>query len=129
MILLDTHVLIWMALDPVRLSKPAAEAIRNARSNGVLCIADISLWEIAFLARRKRIRISGTVDAFLYDISLPLVVKPITPAIAGMSARFPDDYPKDPADRLIGATSRVEGLPLVTADAELRRSPLLDIIW
>ncbi len=129
MILLDTHVLIWMALEPSRLSKPASAAIQDARSNGMLCIADITLWEISSLVKRKRIQISGTVDAFLYDISLPLVVKPITPAIARMSEHFAGDYPKDPADRLIGATSQVEGLPLVTADAELRRFPTLHTIW
>ena len=129
MILLDTHVLLWMALEPARLSKPALSAIQKARSEGLICIADISLWEIALLARRKKITISGSVEVFLYDISSLLVVKPITPAIAAMSVSFPDDYPRDPADRLIGATSKLEGLSLVTADTALRRSPLLNTIW
>jgi len=128
-ILLDTHVLLWMALEPQRLSKAAAAAIQRARKEGSICIADISLWEIALLAHRKRITIPGTIDAFLYEISLPLEIKPITPAIAAMSASLPDHYPQDPADRLIGATSKVEGLSLVTADKPLRRSSLLNTIW
>ena len=129
MILLDTHVLLWMALEPERLSRAAASAIQQARREGSIFIADISLWEIALLAHRNRITITGTIDAFLYGISSPLEVKPITSAIAAMSVTFPDNYPHDPADRLIGATSKVEGLTLVTADRRLRRSPLLSTIW
>jgi PIN domain nuclease of toxin-antitoxin system len=129
MILLDTHVLLWMALSPPHLSQPAAKAIQEARRKGALCIADISLWEIALLARRKKIQMGGTLDAFLYEISRPLLVKPTTPAIASMSSRLPEDYPEDPADRLIGSTSIVEGLPLVTADRELQRCGLLNTIW
>jgi PIN domain nuclease of toxin-antitoxin system len=128
-ILLDTHVLLWTALEPDRLSRTASSAIQKARREGSVCISDVSLWEIALLARRRKISISGSIDAFLFELSLPLVVKPITPAIAAMSVAFPDEYPSDPADRLIGATSNVEGLPLVTADRQLRLSLLIRTIW
>ena len=129
MILLDTHVLLWTALDPQRLTRAASSAIQKARNDGLVCIADISLWEIALLARRRKIAISGSIDAFLMEISSQFVIKPITPAIAAASAAFPDEYPKDPADRLIGATSNVEDLPLVTADSQLRLSFFLKTIW
>ncbi len=129
MILLDTHVLVWMSVDPGRLSKTAIEAIQEARTKGSIYISDITLWEIALLAQRGRIRSAGTVDAFIHGIALPMSVKRITPAIASTAVQFPDEYPKDPADRLIGATSIVEQLPLVTADEKLRCSPLLHTIW
>lgn len=129
MILLDTHVLVWMSLDPSRLSQAAITAVQDARTKGALCISDITLWEIALLARRGKIQITGALDTFVYEMSLPMSVKPITPVIASMAVQFPDDYPRDPADRLIGATSVVERVPLVTADEELRRSPLLHTIW
>ena len=129
MILLDTHVLVWMSLDPSRLSKNASTAIQDARSRGGIGISDITLWEIALLAWRGRIEITGTIDSFVHEIAAPVVVRPITAAIASMAVLFPEEYPKDPADRLIGATSRVEMLPLVTADEHLRRSPLLDTVW
>lgn len=57
------------------------------------------------------------------------VVKPITPEIAALAMQFPPDFPRDPADRLIGATARAEGLPLVTRDERIRSSPLLKTIW
>ncbi len=118
-----------MALDPDRLSKAAIAAVQDARTKGGLYISDISLWEIALLVRKGRIKISSTLDTFVHEMSLPMSVKPITPAIAIMAVQFPDEYPRDPADRLIGATSVVEQIPLVTADEKLRFSPLLHTIW
>ena len=118
-----------MSLDPSRLARQASARIQEARNKGGICISDITLWEIALLARRGKIEIIGTIDAFVHEISAPLVVRPITAAIASMAVQFPEEYPRDPADRLIGATSRVEMLPLVTADEQLRRSPLLQTVW
>jgi PIN domain nuclease of toxin-antitoxin system len=44
-------------------------------------------------------------------------------------ANLPATYPNDPADHIIGATLLVEGLPLVTADREIRRSKAFQTIW
>lgn len=129
MILLDTHVLLWMSLDPGSLSGRASAAIQDARTSGGIYISDITLWEIALLARRRRLEVVGTIDSFVHEISAPVMVKPVTAAIASMAVQFPEAYPKDPADRLIGATSRIEALPLITADRQLRGSTLLDTIW
>jgi PIN domain nuclease of toxin-antitoxin system len=51
------------------------------------------------------------------------------PEIAALATQFPNDYPHDPADRLIGATARAEGLTLVTKDERIRRSPLIRTVW
>jgi PIN domain nuclease of toxin-antitoxin system len=48
---------------------------------------------------------------------------------AVLATQFPEDYPKDPVDRLIGATARAEGLAQVTRDERIRSSPLLKTIW
>jgi PIN domain nuclease of toxin-antitoxin system len=56
-------------------------------------------------------------------------VLPITPEIAARAAGFPDSYPKDPQDRLIGATALAEGVELVTHDKSIRRSGLVPVIW
>ena len=50
MILLDTHVLIWMASDPKRLMKQARDAIRDARQKTGVAVSTITLWELAWLA-------------------------------------------------------------------------------
>jgi PIN domain nuclease of toxin-antitoxin system len=128
-ILLDTHVLVWMVAEPKRLSRVALAEIRSAQREGGIALSAISLWELASLVARGRIRAYGTVDASVRLLIEGTVVKPITPEIAALATQFPDDYPGDPADRLIGATARAEGLALITRDANIRKSPLLRTIW
>jgi PIN domain nuclease of toxin-antitoxin system len=128
-ILLDTHVLVWMVAEPKRLSRAALAEIRSAQREGGIALSAISLWELASLLARGRIRAYGTVDASVRLLIEGTVVKPITPEIAALATQFPDDYPGDPADRLIGATARAEGLSLITRDANIRKSPLLRTIW
>jgi len=128
-ILLDTHVLIWMTGEPKRLSRAAVQAIRAAEKSDGLAISAISLWELAALFTRGRIRAYGTVEASVQLVTQDVVIKPITAEIAALATQFPDDYPHDPADRLIGATARAHGLKLVTRDSGIAASPLLEAIW
>ncbi len=129
MILLDTHVLVWAVLEPARLSRAAAAAIRKARAEDGLGIAAITLWELAVLLARGRIQSYGTVEASVRLLAEGVSVKPLTLEIASLAAQFPEDYSRDPADRLIGATARAEGLLLVTRDDKIRRCALLKTLW
>lgn len=131
MILLDPHVLLWLCLEPRRLSRRAAAAIRRSLASGGLGVASISLWEIAMLVALGRLSPRGTPDAWLATLieTSGVVVKELTPTVAVLSTQFPGDFPRDPADRLIGATARAEGLPLVTRDERIRASSLLKTIW
>lgn len=129
MILLDSHVLIWTLLDRKKLSKAAHQAISRAHSSGGLAISAITLWELAWLAQNGRIRTSGTVDAFVRDCVSRVSILPITPEIAAYAAQLPVTYPKDPQDRMIGATAVIEGIPLVTADSNIQASQAVRTIW
>ena len=129
MIVLDTHVLLWAIADSKRLSRAADAAIRRSRQVDGVAISAITLWELASLVARGRIRGYGTIESSLNRLIEGVTVKPITPEIATLAAQFPDDYPHDPADRLIGATARAEGLALITRDENIRKSPLLKTIW
>jgi PIN domain nuclease of toxin-antitoxin system len=129
-ILLDTHVLIWAVDDSKRLSRRAVSEIRRARrGGGGLAVSAISLWELASLFARGRIQAYGTIEASVRLLIEDVTVRPITSEIAALAAQFPDDFPRDPADRLISATARAEGLTLITHDENLRRSPLLNTVW
>jgi len=129
MILLDTHVLLWMASDPSRLSAKARAAIRNARQSSGVAVASITLWELAWLAQRGRIQVLSSVETFVRETVARVILRPMTPDIAAVAVRLPPAYPKDPADRLIGSTAIVEGMPLVTADHQIRRSNAVQTIW
>ena len=131
MILLDTHVLLWLVTDPNRLSRPAASVIRRARVRDGMVISDITLLELAILFAKGRVRTSGTIEDSVQEVvqASGVIVRPITPLIATLATQFPEDYPRDPADRLIGATARAEGIALVTRDQRIQSSPLLKTIW
>jgi PIN domain nuclease of toxin-antitoxin system len=130
-ILLDTHVLLWLCLEPGRLSRAATTAIRKALAAGGLAIASITLWEVAMMVRLGRLVPRATPESWLAELVARsgVVVKEITPAIATLATQFSDEFPADPADRLIAATARAEGVVLVTRDARLRRSGALTTTW
>lgn len=129
MILLDTHVLVWSTTEPERLSREARRIMERARRRDGLAISAISLWELALLVSRGRIQSYGPLESSLRMFSEGVDVRPITTEIAALAAQFPDDYPRDPVDRIIGATARAEGLTLVTSDENILRSPLLRTAW
>jgi PIN domain nuclease of toxin-antitoxin system len=131
MIILDTHAWLWLCLEPRRLSTLATNAIRHAIDDGGLAIASISLLEVAKLVARGRIVPQGTADAWLDALidRSSVTIKEITPAVATIAAHFPDDFPGDPADRLIAATARAGGAALVTRDASMRASSAVETIW
>ena len=130
MILVDTHVVAWLAFEETRLSKNARAAIANAREHGEgLGISDITLWELATAAGRGRIRLNISVESFLAQVETRFVILPITGRACVRALSLPAAYPKDPADRIIAATALVEGLPLLTADQAIRRARAVRTIW
>ena len=129
MILLDTHVLIWLASEPAKLSKRASEAIRRASQGTGIAISAITLWELACLATPDRLEITGTVEAFVEKISSRTAIQPITVKVAVLANQLPADYSGDPCDRLIGATALAEGMALVTKDTRVRACQQIKTIW
>jgi PIN domain nuclease of toxin-antitoxin system len=129
-ILIDTHVVVWLAFDQGQLSKKARAAIDDARKTGDgLAISDITLLELATLTSKSRIHLDISLQSFLQEVESRFVVLPITGRACVRAMELPATYPKDPADRIIGATALVEGLPLLTADREILRSKVIRTIW
>ncbi len=127
MILLDTHILVWLLVAPENLSPKAKKAIQAARKSGPLALSAISLWEIAWLTENKRIEIEVSVDSFVKKCASYVQVLPITQEIAVRSVQFPKSYPNDPQDRIIGATALIEGIRLLTHDKRIVKSGLVPL--
>jgi PIN domain nuclease of toxin-antitoxin system len=113
MLNLDTHVLLYAVTGT--LTPPEGALLRGQPWS----ISAIVLWEIAKLAQLGRIEIDLD-DRQVVRTLRSVQVWPITADIAGMSTRL--DVRGDPADELIGATSIVHDVPLVTRDRNLQRS-------
>lgn len=119
-LLLDTHTWIWLLLG-IELKPKAVKAAQAAASAGGLCLAAISVWEVAMLEAKGRLTISGDPGHWVEQaLGLPgLSLIPLEPAIALDSARLPGDFHGDPADRLIVATARQLQIPLATRDRRI----------
>lgn len=94
MILLDTHILIWLLIAPDKLSPQETTTLKAARKPGPLALSAISLWEIAWLAENKRIDVDGSIYSFVKKCASYVQVLPITPEIAVRSVQFPVSYPR-----------------------------------
>jgi PIN domain nuclease of toxin-antitoxin system len=130
LILLDTHAVVWLALDETRISKKAGAAIAAARRAGDgLAISGVTLLELAMLSNKGRIQLDVSLESFMGEVESRFIVLPITGRICVRALAFSREYPKDPADRIIGATALVEGLRLITADRAIRSSRALPTIW
>lgn len=129
MILLDTHVLVWLQREPRKLSRAAESAIRRAQLGGGLAVSAATVVELAGLLSRGRVRTTGTVEWTLREFVEGMRVLPLTIEIAAATTYLPPDFPSDPMDRIIAATARAENLALVTADQRILGCPLLKTIW
>ncbi|MEX0959208.1 MAG: type II toxin-antitoxin system VapC family toxin [Burkholderiales bacterium] len=130
MIICDTHVLIFDALAPARLSAKARRRLKDGEASGQLACADISLWEIAMLIAKGRLQVAEEPGAFIQTVidARGYRVLPITPEIAARS-QSADITPKDPADRLIAATALTAGAELLSADDAMKKIPTLKLTW
>lgn len=130
MILVDTHIVLWLALEPERISKKVRAVIDEARGNGAgVAISAMTLVEIATLFGNRRFQLAISIESFLLELERRFVVLPINARVCARMLSLPAGYPKDPADRVIGATALVEGMGLVTADREIRRAKVVRTIW
>ncbi len=130
MILLDTHAAAWLVTKPELLSRPARVAIRRAGAEG-LAIASVTLMEMSQMLAKGAIRPRGTPLSWLREFvaRTGVAVRDVTIEIAAVAGHLPPTFPSDPFDRLIAATAVVERMPLVTADARIRKSGVLRTIW
>ena len=124
-VLLDTCAVIWIANG--ELVAPAAmSAVTEAALGGGVFVSAISAWEIGLLSRPRTAGRVGTYfmpdpktwfAKFLSRTSIRLAA--LTPEIAVDASYLPGKFHRDPADRLIVATARHLGVPVITRDGRI----------
>lgn len=125
--LLDTHVWIWWIHQDPRLPARTRAALDRLPAEARPAVCDISLWEVSMLVSLGRLELPNPLEVWLDAAADPRTVRviPVTSAIAAEVARLPKTFQKDPADRLIVATSRVLNHPLLTFDRAIVRTRLV----
>lgn len=119
-VLLDTCAVIWLA-NGDRMSPEAIDVIRAAQAVDGAFVSPITAWEIATKKAKGRLELDAEPQAW-FDrfLALPGVrLAEMSPRTLIASTRLPGDPPSDPADRIIIATARTAGLPVVTRDQRI----------
>lgn len=117
--LLDTHMLLWAAAEPERLSRAARVLISNPENE--LFFSAVSIWEVAIKhgLGREDFQVNARVlrRALLDQDYIEL---PLTGGHAASIDALPPIH-KDPFDRLLVAQAMAEGISLLTSDVQLAR--------
>lgn len=121
MMLLDTHVLIWLAEGNAELKPAARRRIEEAAVQSGLAVSAISFWEVAMLSDRGRISLSLPLTEWRRKVLAQDCISevPVTGDVSIESVLLPGTLHPDPADRFLVATSRLQGWPLATRDKRL----------
>lgn len=117
-LLLDTHVWFRYQTSTQRLRPDAEAAIAEASGRNAVFISIISVWELAMLEQARYVELDGGIHRWIEQaLSKPgIALLPLSPEIAIESVRLPSPMHKDPADRILVASARVDALTLVTSD-------------
>ncbi|MCB1106341.1 MAG: type II toxin-antitoxin system VapC family toxin [Cephaloticoccus sp.] len=125
--LLDTHAFLWAATDESRLGRKAARAI-GTTAYGHLGISDVTLQEIGMLLHLDRISFKGKAATVLGVMLDYVTVVPINLeiAITAPALRLPHG---DQFDRIIAATAKHHGVPLITKDGNIADAGVVATLW
>jgi PIN domain nuclease of toxin-antitoxin system len=127
----DTHALIWYLEDNPRLSLAANQVFEQCdRGEIVIYIPTICLVEIVYLQEKGRIsaHMKTQLDAALIAGTSGLILVNLTLEVVNALATISKDSVPDMPDRIIAATAKHLGLPLISRDTRMPLSQV-SIIW
>ena len=131
MIIIDTHVWLWLLHEPNQLSDAARAQIEIEEPQNGILVSAISVWEIAVKSSLGKLALPLPIDDWyaLAKSHSGIVIEPLNPADAISSTQLPGDFHKDPADRIIVAMARRYNVSLVTCDNNILKYPYVKTIW
>jgi PIN domain nuclease of toxin-antitoxin system len=125
--LLDTHVLVWWATDDARLSARAREVLSDPVNELLFSVA--SAWELVIKAQTGKLVLPEPPATYIPSRLSWYAIEPLPVDLRHVLgvADLPLHH-RDPFDRLLVAQSRLENLPIVTADPLIAQYPV-ETIW
>lgn len=122
-LLLDTHVWLWLALEPDRVSADVRAQIGRVDTEVHVSVA--TLWEVVIKTGLGKLSLPDPPETFWERQTRDsgIAALPIRPEHILDIAALPQVH-RDPFDRMLVAQARVEGLTLVTADLRVRAYPV-----
>jgi PIN domain nuclease of toxin-antitoxin system len=131
MIVLDTHVWVWLVSNPELLSEKAKKKIDGSLKEKLIFISSISVWEVALLSQKGRLALTVDLDEWVARSELLPFFNfiPVDNEVAMKSVQLPEPLHNDPADRIIIATARNIGATLITKDEKILRYPHVKAAW
>lgn len=130
-IVIDTNVIIWYFGDYSRLTSLAEKTVDLAAETGTVHVASISIVELTYLAERNRVSnaIVEMLRDALDDESTSFRLAELTREVADEIEHIDRSIVADMPDRIISATARHLGIPLVTSDSDIRKLTNVATIW
>jgi len=119
MIILDTHVLIWVTQDSDQVGQRTRDMIDAALANNELLVSAISFWEIVMFKHRKQLDIAIPLPAWRNSLLKAGVREIPIDGEVGLLAVDLAGITPDPADRMIAATAILQSATMVTADDDI----------
>ena len=117
--LLDTHVVIWCAICPQKLSQAAKDIILDPNADKYVSI--ISAWEFTVKHRLGKLDLNGGIGGFFQILDEnSFTILGVTRLYIHKLSHLPIIH-HDPFDRMLISTALVEGMRLVTVDQNIRK--------
>ena len=128
-IVVDTHVLLWWAFDPDKLSVKALRLVDEMERHGGFASA-ISIWELGVKVKRRKLELPISIEELAGRIERGGVLQllPVDTRIWLRSLSLAWEHP-DPADRVIVATALMLGVPLLTKDTTIHAFQEITCVW
>jgi PIN domain nuclease of toxin-antitoxin system len=127
MILLDTHIWIWLVNESPRLRSSWAKMLERTPSSE-MAISIITCREVAKLVEKRKFEITVPVRQWLKEALdyTGVTVLPLTVEVIADCTNLPDSFHRDPIDQIIVSTARVHGYTLMTEDRKILSYPYVN---
>lgn len=126
-ILLDTHAFLWWNEGDSRLSKKASALLADTANTLVLSV--VSAWELVLKVDARKLRLPEAPSVYIPTRMAHYGIEQLPATLAHvLAAESLPAHHRDPFDRLLIAQAKVEEMPILSADPQIRRYPV-KAVW